>query len=152
MLARPRADADGTPIAGIGAVRSVEPDERVDMVVAVQHELGAVPREHGAQRGGVGEPLEMADGALAGGWWISTTRNSLSRASCAQHLVQRAICSAPSRPVAINGARRDRGRKPDQRQRSAPAHEGKCRRVAAASSPRMKSPQCARERRAALRT
>ena len=40
------------------AMRSRQPIEREDMIVAVQHQLGAMPRQHGPQRRRVGQRPE----------------------------------------------------------------------------------------------
>ncbi len=118
-----------------------QPVEHVQMIVAVQHQLGAVRGDHArASAAGVDEPLDAAslrspadDGSARRGTGLRPSARSSSgrqRASCA--------CAEPAgrherrgrdrcdRPISASGPRRRTKGKPTS-----------------PSSPRMKSPHCA---------
>ena len=135
-------------------VRSVEPDGLAAMVVAVDHQLRAMTREHLAQARAVGQPLEIMR-TLAGRRMMDAARRDSgpSRPQSSRIFSSRCNCSAPTRPVAMNGRLGTEvdtpisASGPRRRRNGKPAAT-----TPRPSSPRMKSPQCVSDAAMPLRT
>ena len=116
---RCRRHADRRDRAG----RSGEPIERLDVIVAVQHQLGAASREHLAQRRRIGQMLELA-AARAAGRMVDQDHAAAIGEAREQRVEARDLLRAePAGGEKRRG--RHRAREADQRERPAPAHEGK---------------------------
>ena len=106
--ARPCEAARATPTArrppALPPAPWRNPGQHVAMVVAVQDELGAVPRQHRLQRGGIlqaAEALGLARAAADGGSARGGRRRRRPRRSSTAP--RRASCAAPRRPEATSG-------------------------------------------------
>ena len=99
------SDADGAPTIGIARAPRAQPGQHVEVVVAVDDELGAVPRQHRfAARPHPRRPRERLAWPGSGGWWISTRRKTLGAAQALEHRAEpRAAARLPTRPEAISG-------------------------------------------------
>ena len=125
MLARRRFRRRRHPHDRDAALRSFELDQGMLVIVAVNDQLGAVPRQHGAQVRAVEQPLEMAR-RLADRRMVDQHHAKTTFAAAAvERLGEPADLLAAEASRRHKGRRRQRGRQSDQRQRAAPAHERK---------------------------
>ena len=100
-----RAEADGTPTAGIFCSRAVEPDQGAAMIVAMKKSSAPLAASTPRSSARVDEPPQDADAAGSAAD-DGSARCETRRGSGRAIRRSRPSCRSPSRPVAMNGAGR----------------------------------------------